>query len=138
MITVLYVDADPKMYPILSKIFEEYSVSVFPADSGEDALAWLTRQSADVIVSDYNLTGMSGIQFHHALRSKGIFLPFIFFSESDNPYVKNKVCWEDIFGFIPRKGLEKKPVLNLLRMVYWASSSHETEYPCIENLKHGN
>jgi len=137
MITVLYVDADPKMCPVLSRIFEEYSISVFPASCGEDALAWLSRYSANVIVSDYILPGMTGIALIRALRSKGISLPFIFFSESAHPYVKNKACREDIFGFIPRNGLEKKPVLNLLRMIYWAAGNHETDYPCIEDLNHG-
>jgi CheY-like chemotaxis protein len=137
MITVLYVDADPKICPIISHIFEEYSISVFPAGSGEDALTWLSRYSADVIVSEYNLPGITGIELIRSLRSNGISLPFIFFSESAHSYVKNKACREDIFGFIPRKGLEKRSVLNLLRMVYWAAGSLETEYPRIEDLKHG-
>ena len=137
MITVLYVDADPKMCPVLSRIFEEYSVSVFPAGSADDALAWLSRYTADVIVSDYILPEMTGIALIHTLRSRGISLPFIFFLESAHPYVKNKACREDIFGFIPRNGLEKKPVLNLLRMIYWAAGNHETDYPCIEDLNHG-
>ena len=138
MITVLYVDTDPKMWTIISHIFEKYcAVSIFPAGSGEEALAWLSQFHANVIVSDINLPGMSGIQFLHTLRAGGITIPFIFFSESAHPYVKNKACREGISGFIPRKGLEKKPVLDLLRMVCWAASSHDGEYPSLEDLKRG-
>jgi CheY-like chemotaxis protein len=131
MITVLYVDTDPKMWTIISHIFEKYgTVSVFPAGSGEEALAWLSQYRADVIVSDINLPGMSGIQFLHTLRSKDNSIPFIFFSERDNPHLKNKTCREDVFGFITRKGQEKKPILNLLRQIYCAAGSHEKAYPC--------
>ncbi|MCK9630431.1 MAG: response regulator [Methanoregula sp.] len=138
MINVLYVDSDPKMWMIISHIFEKYcAVSIFPAGSGEEALGWLSQYHADVIVSDYILPGMSGTEFLHALRAGGITIPFIFFSESAHPYVKNKACREGISGFIPRKGLEKKPVLDLLRMVCWAAGSHVGEYPALEDLKRG-
>jgi CheY-like chemotaxis protein len=53
MITVLYVDTDPKLWMIISHIFEQYrTVSVFPAGSGEEGLAWLSQYHADVIISD--------------------------------------------------------------------------------------
>jgi CheY-like chemotaxis protein len=131
MITILYVDTDPKMWTIISHIFEKYgTVSVFPAGSGEEALAWLSQYHADVIVSDITLPGMSGVQFLHTLRSKGISLPFIFFSERDNHHLKNETYRDDVFGFITRKGLEKKPILNLLRQIYCAVGSHETALPC--------
>ncbi|MDO9326727.1 MAG: response regulator [Methanoregula sp.] len=135
MITILYVDPDPKMCPLLSHIFEKYGqLSVYPADSGEKALAWLPRNHADVIVSEYDLPGMSGIELLNSLRSVGFSLPFIFFSESDCADAKNKAYRGDVFGFITRKGSERKPILNLLRLILWAAGSHETDYPFIGEL----
>ncbi|GAB6285970.1 MAG: hypothetical protein STSR0009_21710 [Methanoregula sp.] len=136
MITILYVDTDPKMCPILSHIFEKYeSMSIFPAASGEEALTWLDRYHADVIVSEYNLPGMNGIALLHALRSRGISLPFIFFSESDSAYVKNEAYQGDVFGFIPRKGSERKTIMNLLRLIMWAAGYNETEYSLRYDLR---
>jgi len=136
MITVLYVDADLKMYPILSHIFEKCEpVSVFPAASGEEALTWLDRYHADVIVSEYNLPGMNGIALLHVLRSRGISLPFIVFSESDSAYVKNEAYQGDVFGFITRKGSEKKTIMNLLRLIMWAAGYNETEYSLRYDLR---
>jgi DNA-binding NtrC family response regulator len=133
MITVLYVDADPTMCPLLSPIFEKYGqISVFPADSGETALAWLARNHADVIVSDYDLPQMNGIELLRSLRSVGFTLPFIFFSESDSVAVKNEAYRSDVFGFIKRKGSERKPIMNLLRLIFWAAGNHETDYPFID------
>jgi CheY-like chemotaxis protein len=132
MITVLYVDTDPKMWTIISHIFEKYgTVSVFPAGSGEEALGWLSQYYADVIVSDIDLPGMSAIQFLHTLRSKGISLPFIFFSEHGNPHLKNEICTEEVFGFVTRNGMEKKPILNLLRQIYCAAGAmKQRTSPC--------
>lgn len=133
MITVLYVNADPTMCPLLSPIFEKYGeISVYPADSGETALAWLSRYHADVIVSDYDLPQMNGIELLRSLRSVGFTLPFIFFSESDSVAVKNEAYRYDVFGFIKRKGLEIKPIMNLLRLILWAAGNHETDYPFID------
>jgi CheY-like chemotaxis protein len=135
MITVLYVDVDPKMCPLLSHIFEKYGqLSVFPAYSGDEALAWLARNHADVIVSDYDLPGMSGIELLNSLRSVGFSLPFIFFSESDCVDAKNKAYHGDVFGFITRKGSERKPIMNLLRLILWAAGNHETDCPFIDEL----
>ena len=132
MITVLYVDADPKMCPSLSHIFEQYwQISVFPADSGETAIAWLSRYHADVIVSGYYLPAMNGIELLRSLRSLGFTLPFILFSESDSVEVKNEAHRCDVFGFIKRKGSERKPIMNLLRLILWAAGNHETDYPFI-------
>ncbi|MCX6697232.1 MAG: response regulator [Methanoregula sp.] len=136
MITVLYVDADPKMYLTLSYIFEKYeSVSVFPVASGEDALTWLDRYHADVIVSEYELPGMNGIALLHAVRSQGISLPFIFFSVSDSAQVKNEAYQGDVFGFIPRKGSERRAIMNLLRLIMWAAGYNETEYSLRYDLR---
>jgi DNA-binding response OmpR family regulator len=77
------------MWRILSYILEKYEMSVVPARSGEAALEWPSRNRADVIVSEYYLMEMSGLDFHRALRAERISSPFIFFSESDNPKVNN-------------------------------------------------
>lgn len=135
MITVLYVDASPKACSIISRIFETYGpVSVIPTGSGEEALAWLSRYNTDVIVSDYDLPGMTGIELLRTLRSEGISLPFIVFSENDSARVRDEAYREDVFGFIARKGLAKKNILNLLRLIFWAAGGRETEYPFIREL----
>jgi len=132
MITVLYVDADPKMCPSLSYIFEKYGqISVFAVETGETAIAWLSRYHADVIVSDYDLPNMNGIELLRSLRSVGFSLPFIFFSERDSVHVKTEAYRCDVFGFIKRKGSEIKPIMNLLRLILWAAGNHETDFPFI-------
>jgi len=98
------------------------------------ALAWLPRNHADVIVSDYDLPGVNGSELLNSLRSVGFSLPFIFFSENDCVNAKNKAYRSDAFGFITRKGSERKPILNLLRLILWAAGNRETDYPFIGKL----
>lgn len=130
MTAVLFVDADRTAFSCISQILEKYgSISVYNASSGEEALAWLSRYHADVIVSDYNLSGMTGIELLHTLRSGGSSLPFIFFTENNTIQLKYDAYRDDIFGFIPRNGIERKPILKLLRLIYWASGGHEVDYP---------
>ena len=127
-IVILYVDADPKMWKIISRIFEQYcAVSVFPAGSGEEALGWLSQYHADVIVSEYTLPAMTGIELLRTLRSEGISIPFIVFSENDSARAKNEAYQNDVFGFITRKGLERKPIMNLLRLILWAAGNTSGE-----------
>ncbi|WAC04142.1 MAG: response regulator [Methanoregula sp.] len=130
MTAVLFVDADRTIFSCVSHIFEKYgSVSLFHVSCGEEALAWLSRYHADVIVSDYNLPQMNAIELLHTLRSQGFSIPFIFFTEDDTSRLKYDAYREDVFGVIPRNGLEKKPILKLLRLICWASGGHEVDYP---------
>ena len=45
--------------------------------------------------------------------------------------MKNEAYHEDVFGLITRRGLERRSIMNLLRLIYWAAGSRETEYPFI-------
>jgi hypothetical protein len=69
------------------------------------------------------------------MRAEQITLPFIFFSEDDSGPVRDEAYREDVFGFIARKGWEKKTILNLLRLIFWAAGSRETEYPFSRELQ---
>lgn len=130
MITVLYVDADTDICSIISSFFEKYGfVSLYPAASGNEALAWLSRYRADVIVSKYSLPDMDAMDLLHTLREQGFATPFILFTERDGDDVRNEAWQGDVFGFVTRNGLERKPVMNLLRLISWASGSRDTEVP---------
>jgi DNA-binding NtrC family response regulator len=132
MITVLYVDADPDICSIISSFFAKYDlVSLFPAGSGEEALTWLSRYHADVVVSEYYLPDMDAIALLHGLRDHGFATPLILFSETSSDSARNKAWQADVFGFIFRNGLERRPFMNLLRLIAWAAGSTDTEYPFI-------
>jgi DNA-binding NtrC family response regulator len=128
MTSVLYVDPDLQFFTCISHIFEKYSsIVLYPVASGEAALAWLSRNTADVIVAGYDLPDGTGIALLGAVKARGVAAPFIIVSDSGDEYRKKEACKGAVFGYVVRRGLEKKPVLNLLRLVLRAAGDREPE-----------
>ncbi|WP_017302512.1 response regulator transcription factor [Nodosilinea nodulosa] len=80
MSTVLVVDDDAIMQLALTRRLQDQGFDVVNATSGEEALEMLMTKTADVVVSDVMMPGMSGFEFCHLLRSRpeGEMVPFIF------------------------------------------------------------
>lgn len=81
MIRVLHVDDEPALVEITRAFLEktnDYEVTTFT--SAVEALKAVDNNLFDVLVSDYEMPDMDGIEFLKQLRSKGIDTPFIIFS----------------------------------------------------------
>lgn len=80
MISVLYVDDEAGLLEI-GKLFLERigTITVDVVASARDALRRLASASYDVIVSDYQMPGMDGIEFLRNIRM-GSDIPFILFT----------------------------------------------------------
>ena len=81
MLSVLYVD-DAAELRELGKIYLEAGgdFSVTTADSADNALALLEKQSFDLILSDFDMPGMNGIGFLTEIRTRYQDIPFILFT----------------------------------------------------------
>ena len=76
---ILVVDDNVHMRKLVLTIFQAFGVTqLFEAESGEKAWPILRRQNPDVVVLDWVMEGMSGIEFARKLRSE---------SEAPNPFV---------------------------------------------------
>lgn len=128
MTQVLYVDPEGRMASCLSHIFGRYGgIVLHPVASGEDALAWLSEHRADVIVSEYDLPGMDGVALLDSVKGQRIPAPFIIFTERDDDAARKEAYSRDVFGYIVRRGAEKKPILKLLRLIYWAAGVRDAD-----------
>jgi len=80
MISVLYVDDEAGLLEI-GKLFLERigTITVDIVDSARDALNRLASTAYDVIVSDYQMPGMDGIEFLQNIRVSSD-IPFILFT----------------------------------------------------------
>lgn len=74
---VLVVEDNPKLSSFLHRAFEEegYAVQVVP--DGETALELLSKQAYDLIILDWMLPGMDGIQVCRQARQNGIVTPIL-------------------------------------------------------------
>ena len=79
--SVLLVDDDPAMLDGLSALCGVLGISrVCQTSSAEEALEILQRDSFSLILSDYRLEGLSGVDLVTTIREQGIETPVILLS----------------------------------------------------------
>lgn len=66
---MLIVDDKANMRTMLESAFAEHRYDVTTASSGEDAIAYLSESAFNVVISDFNMPGKSGIDVLRAAKS---------------------------------------------------------------------
>jgi DNA-binding NtrC family response regulator len=77
MANVLYVDDEDAIRLILQDTLERLGHSPIGAASVPEALAALSRSQPDLIISDFKMPGLSGLEFLELLRDEGRDIPLI-------------------------------------------------------------
>ncbi len=75
--TLLIVDDDEGLLYLLEAALRNESLEVATARSGSEALTWLDRHSADLLLLDLKLQDIGGREFVSKLADMGRLLPFI-------------------------------------------------------------
>lgn len=68
MLRILVVDDEPSVLNVLCSILRKEEFEVVPCASGQEALAELTRQEFDLILTDIHMAPMDGIELLHRAR----------------------------------------------------------------------
>jgi CheY-like chemotaxis protein len=83
-VKILLVDDDPFVREMLAMILEESGYEVAGAEDGGAAYDYLMAgKGADLIISDMNMPGMSGLDLVGKLRANHIATPFVILTGSD-------------------------------------------------------
>ncbi len=77
MATILYVDDEPAIGLILEDTLERAGHTAIGAHSVPQALQALTRGGVDLIISDYRMPGLTGLEFLQLLQQEGYDVPLI-------------------------------------------------------------
>ena len=77
MAKILYVDDEPAIGLILQDTLEQMGHSAIGASNVPEALGALERGGIDLIISDYKMPGLSGLEFLELLREQGRDIPLI-------------------------------------------------------------
>ena len=77
MANILYVDDEPAVGLILQDTLERMGHRAIGASNVPQALAALERDIVDLIISDYKMPGLSGLEFLELLRELGRDIPLI-------------------------------------------------------------
>ncbi len=81
MIRALCIDDDPALLEITKTFLErDGEIAVEPSTSAMDAMVTLETKQFDVIVCDYQMPKIDGIQFLKSIRIQGRTTPFILFT----------------------------------------------------------
>ncbi|MDM8541532.1 response regulator [Desulfococcaceae bacterium HSG7] len=60
---VLFVDDEPMLLKSINRSLMDEEYTVFTAESGTEALALMQDENMDIVISDQNMPGMSGLAF---------------------------------------------------------------------------
>ncbi len=84
---VLLVDDDPKVLRLLEATLRLKDYDVVKLESGTEALAWLRRDTPDLIISDIMMPDLDGYDFFRRVRAttRATQVPFIFLSARSEP-----------------------------------------------------
>ncbi|MBA3670545.1 MAG: sigma-54-dependent Fis family transcriptional regulator [Gemmatimonadaceae bacterium] len=77
MATILYVDDEPAIGLILEDTLERAGHTPIGAHSVPEALQALTRGGVDLIISDFRMPGLTGLEFLQLLQQEGYDVPLI-------------------------------------------------------------
>jgi len=75
---ILLVDDDVEVRDVVTAILEAVGFEVEASRSGEEGLAKLERSAFDLVVLDWTLPGMSGLDLCRAVRARWARLPVLF------------------------------------------------------------
>ncbi|MDE2181524.1 MAG: response regulator [Alphaproteobacteria bacterium] len=85
MKTCLVVDDSRVIRKITCRILKELAFHTVEADNGEEALVLCRRNMPDVILLDWNLPHMSGVEFVRSVRAeKNGSVPVVLFCTTEN------------------------------------------------------
>lgn len=106
-IRVLHVDDEPSVLAITRLLLRSNGGEAFEitsALSAEEALEKLEKGCFDVIISDYMMPGMDGLEFLEEVRKNWYSIPFVFFSGIDDPEIVEEAWKRGADRYITKNG----------------------------------
>ncbi|MGD9046066.1 MAG: response regulator [Desulfobacterales bacterium] len=67
---ILVVDDDDSIRDVVSKMLCRLGYAVLSADSGEKGLALFLKNKFDLVMTDFNMSGMNGINLANHIKEK--------------------------------------------------------------------
>ncbi len=128
MISVLLVDDEPALLDITQIFLEkDGKMTVTLSESAEDALALLRGVAFDIIISDYEMPTMNGIEFLKAVKARGLEIPFIIFTGRGREHVAIEALNLGASFYLQKGGDPKSQFAELRNMVMQAVQRKKAE-----------
>lgn len=100
--SVLYVEDDEQMVEVVAEAFRE-EFELVAVSNSEDGLKLIQKRSFDVIISDYRMSQINGIEFLKLLRAGPLkTTPFILFTGKAGEEIINEVADREYFYYVSK------------------------------------
>ncbi len=102
MVRVLIVDDDYDLLFIIGEYLESYGIGFDLAQSASQARKSLNHRDYDLVISDLNMPGESGLDLFRYVSSRRPGLPFILMSGSRDPRLRREAISMGICEFVEK------------------------------------
>lgn len=130
MKTVFIVDDDGLLRETLRRSLEQAGYNVRSFESASDALCELDTAPPDIVVSDYQMPGMDGLEFIESVRQRSVSLPVMLMSGYVTPEVEKR-AWD-----LGVNRVLSKPIRKPQEFVDLIEETIEAGHRRLENLNH--
>ena len=114
--SVLVVDDEEHVRSSLSRVLEREGYAVTTAESGEEALSVLRGRAVQVLISDNNMPGMSGLDLFKKVRERHPHVVRIMLTGDDDPELAVRSINEaEVYRFI-RKPWNNQDLRTIVRL----------------------
>ena len=118
--TVLVVDDDPGLLRLVQKALQRDGFSVICAASGREAIDWLTRDRADLMLLDLKLQDIEGKVLVNRLAEIGRSVPFLIITGQGDERMAVEMMKRGALDYL----VKDVDFLQLLPEVVWRSFNH--------------
>lgn len=116
--TVLVVDDEDHVRDALARVLTEAGYAVVVAERGEEALELLREHRVQLLISDYNLPGLSGIElFKEVRRRHPQVLRIMLTGERDPDLAVRSINEAEVYRFI-RKPWSNAALCTIVRLAF--------------------
>jgi PAS domain S-box-containing protein len=134
MIKVLYVDDEPMMLELTKEYLEsDGEILVQTHNVASQVAADLSQWPCDVIISDYQMPGMDGLEFLNAVRQRDKDIPFILFTGKGREDVVVKAIELGVDHYVQKGGEPTAQFAELAHKVRDAFEHRKAEKALKEN-----
>jgi len=124
-VKILIVDDDKEFLALLGKNIESWGYKVILASGGKEALEMIKNKAADIIILDYLMPEMDGVETLKEIRRIDKLVPAIMFtSHPDNRSITGTEKL-GIFAYIPKVGVFTDPESSLRAAIAMAEKAKE-------------
>jgi PAS domain S-box-containing protein len=128
LIKCLYVDDEPALLELAKEFLENGgAVSVRTCDAPEMAMGQIDEEKPDVVISDYQMPGMDGIDLFKAVRAAGHDVPFILFTGKGREEVAIEALNAGIDFYLNKGGNPRAQFAELENVVKQLARRREAE-----------